>query len=165
MKRNTTIIVFLLFFILIIGMFYFSGVELKPVAGDEGDKRFRVGLILHGSHDDRGWSDFLLELYENVPVNRYCKDKMVSLINDGCDLIILDYDGYEQYARDLAIDHPEVEFLNANGTGYRLNYCSFMGRMYQARYLLGILAGLQTETNEIIYTAPFASNIRMQLSM
>lgn len=172
MKRNTTIIVFLLFFILIIGMFYFSGVELKPVAGDEGDKRFRVGLILHGSHDDRGWSeshydsiikvsaeeDFLLELYENVPVNRYCKDKMVSLINDGCDLIILDYDGYEQYARDLAIDHPEVEFLNANGTGYRLNYCSFMGRMYQARYLLGILAGLQTETNEIIYTAPFASN-------
>ncbi len=169
MRRTTTVIVFLLFFILIIGMFYFSGVELKPAADNEGDRRFRVGLILHGSHDDRGWSeshydsiikvseeeDFLLEFYENVPVNRYCKDRMVSLINDGCDLIIMDYDGYEQYARDLAIDHPDIEFLNANGEGYRDNFCSYFGRMYQARYLLGIMSGLQTETNEIIYTAPF----------
>lgn len=169
MKRTKTVIAFLLFFILILGIFYFSGVELNPTDNNEGDKRFRVGLIMHGSRDDRGWSeshydsiikvsaeeDFLLELYENVPVNRYCKDKISSLINDGCKLIILDYEGYEQYARELAIDHPEVEFLNANAEGYGSNYCSFMGRMYQARYLLGILAGLQTETNEIMYTAPF----------
>ena len=172
MKRTTVLAVFLFLFILMTGIFVFSGVNLKPVNGSSGSKRFRVGLILRGSHDDRGWSeshfdainkvskdeDFLLEFYEKVPVNRYCKDKIESLINDGCNLIILDYDGYEQYARELAISHPDIDFLNANGTGYRDNYTSFFGRMYQARYLLGMLAGLQTESDEIIYIAPFENS-------
>jgi len=170
MKRVAVICFFLLFFILMIGVFAISDHEpARRTSVKEGADRFRVGLIMRGSHDDRGWSEshfdainkisaeenILLEFYEKVPVNRYCKDKIESLINDGCDLIILDYDGYEQYARELAIIHPEVDFLNANGTGYRDNFASFFGRMYQVRYLLGIMAGLQTKTNEILYTASF----------
>jgi basic membrane protein A len=51
--------------------------------------------------------------------------------------------------------YPDVYFLHASGTGHRSNLASFFGRMYQARYLSGIIAGMKTKTGHLGYVAAF----------
>jgi basic membrane protein A len=54
----------------------------------------------------------------------------------------------------LAEEFPSVVFAHA--TGYKrnnTNFTNYFGRVYQARYLSGIAAGLKTQTNKIGYVA------------
>jgi basic membrane protein A len=74
---------------------------------------------------------------------------------DGCRVIIAPSFGYGEYVKDLAAIYPEVCFLHPTGTEYLANMTSFFGRMYQVRYLSGIVAGLRSETGQIGYVAAF----------
>ena len=50
----------------------------------------------------------------------------------------------------LAEEYPDVYFCH--GTGYKnngKNLNNYFGRIYQARYLTGIVAGMKTESNLI----------------
>ena len=62
--------------------------------------------------------------------------------------------GYMDICEALADEYPDVIF--SHGTGYKsngVNFNNYFGRIYQARYLTGIAAGLKTETNKIGYVA------------
>ncbi|MBQ7241981.1 MAG: BMP family ABC transporter substrate-binding protein, partial [Firmicutes bacterium] len=72
---------------------------------------------------------------------------------------------HEDYMLLVAEDYPDIQFCHA--TGYQAassgldNVHNYFGRIYQARYLSGIAAGLKTETNKLGYVAamPFAECI------
>jgi basic membrane protein A len=54
----------------------------------------------------------------------------------------------------LAVEFPQVIFIHATGYKYNSrNFANFMVRLYQARYLSGIAAGLQMKTGKIGYVA------------
>jgi basic membrane protein A len=54
----------------------------------------------------------------------------------------------------LSGEFPQVIFANATGYKYNAtNFTNYSGRLYQARYLSGIAAGLKTKTNKIAYVA------------
>ncbi len=143
--------------VLLVGTFIFASRDT------EDPEEFRIGLILSGSHDDRGLSEvhfdplysivmkkhMVLEYFENVPVDESSSDRMRELIADGCSLIVLDSAFYEAYARSVSIEHPEVNFTCFYGNSYMDNYLTFTGRLYQAHYLTGMVAGLQTDSGKI----------------
>ena len=55
---------------------------------------------------------------------------------------------------EMAEKYPDVYF--SHGTGYMsngTNFNNYFGRIYQARYLSGIVAGMNTSTNKIGYVA------------
>jgi basic membrane protein A len=85
-----------------------------------------------------------------------CKEVFESLIANGCNVIIGTSYGYGTYMNDLANDpaYKDIIFMHCSGE-YKndVNFSNFFGRMYQARYLTGIVAGLKTETNKIGYVA------------
>ncbi len=75
-------------------------------------------------------------------------------IEEGCNIIFATSWGYMDTCEALAAEFPEVIF--SHGTGYKSNgenFNNYFGRIYQARYLSGIAAGLKTETNKIGYVA------------
>lgn len=129
----------------------------------------KVGLILNGEIDDGSWSEShykaLEELQdessieliyrENVPCNERSELVMKELINEGCKLIICNSYDFGEYELKIAKEYPNINFLHATGTQYSDNLSSYFGRMYQIRYLTGIVAGMQTETNEIGYVAAY----------
>ncbi len=134
------------------------------------DSVLRVGLVLNGSADDRSWcqshydslvrvtSELESELVfrENVPEDETSSAVIDELINDeNCDIIIAASFGYGRYVLEAAGKYPEVYFYHATGNVSGRNLCSYTGRMYQLRYLSGILAGLQTKNGRIGYTAAF----------
>lgn len=75
-------------------------------------------------------------------------------IEEGCNVIFATSWGYMDTCEALAEEYPEVIF--SHGTGYKsngVNFNNYFGRIYQARYLTGIAAGMKTETNKIGYVA------------
>lgn len=75
-------------------------------------------------------------------------------IEEGCNIIFATSWGYMDTCEALAEEFPDVIF--SHGTGYKsngTNFNNYFGRIYQARYLSGIIAGMKTETNKIGYVA------------
>lgn len=132
-------------------------------------KQTRVGFIFNHVKDDASWGqshyeameickeelNLLVDYRENVPMDEGCIPVMEELIADGCKIIICNSYEYGSYAKLLAEDYTDVYFFHATGVGEGDNFASYFGRMYQMRYLCGMVAGLQTQTNEIGYIAAY----------
>ena len=79
-------------------------------------------------------------------------------IEAGCNIIFGTSWGYMDTMEALAEEIPNVVF--SHGTGYKSNgknMNNYFGRIYQARYLSGIVAGMKTESNLIGYVAAMGS--------
>lgn len=128
----------------------------------------KVGVILRGTCLDRSYCQAHFEALESLRgklnlemvyregVPPDCYKEIVDLIQDeGCRIIVgAAYDNGPDM--ELAAEsYPEVYFLLVGGTAHRNNLSSFFGRMYQARYLSGIVAGRTTKTGQIGYVAAF----------
>lgn len=75
-------------------------------------------------------------------------------ISDGCNIIFTTSWGYMETTAEMAEEYPDVYF--SHGTGYMSNgknFNNYFGRIYQARYLSGIVAGMNTTSNKIGYVA------------
>ncbi len=79
---------------------------------------------------------------------------MEECIEEGADIIFGTSWGYMDTMEQLSAEHPGVIF--SHGSGYKsnaTNFNNYFGRIYQARYLAGIAAGLKTESDMIGYVA------------
>ena len=86
------------------------------------------------------------------------ENAMNECIEQGCNIIFATSWGYMDTCEALAAEYPDVFFSHA--TGYKSNGTNFnhyFGRIYQARYLSGIVAGMKTETNKIGYVSAMGS--------
>lgn len=82
------------------------------------------------------------------------ENAITECLEEGCNVIFATSWGYMDTCEKLAKEYPEVIF--SHGTGYKsngTNMNNYFGRIYQARYLSGIAAGLKTETGKIGYVA------------
>ena len=82
-----------------------------------------------------------------------CGPAIEDLVKQGCRMIILSSYGYAEEEKSVIEKHPEVSFYNSSFDYHAQNVTSYFPRMYQARYLAGILAGMQTGNGRIGYVA------------
>lgn len=132
------------------------------------EKTTKVGVILNGAKEDRNWSQSHYEglentagqlnldlIYrENITVD-IIHDEIDNLVESGCEIIVANSFEFGEGMEYAAKKYPEVYFFHATGVGEGKNLSSYFGRMYQIRYLTGIVAGMQTETKRIGYVAAF----------
>ena len=79
---------------------------------------------------------------------------MRECVEEGCQIIFATSWGYMDVMEQMAEEYPDIYFCH--GTGYKSNgknFTNYFGRIYQARYLSGIVAGMNTKTNKIGYVA------------
>lgn len=82
------------------------------------------------------------------------KTAIEECVSDGCNIIFTTSWGYMDATEEMAEKYPDVYF--SHGTGYKSNgknFNNYFGRIYQARYLSGIVAGMNTTSNKIGYVA------------
>ena len=73
-------------------------------------------------------------------------------IASGAQIIFATSWGYMDACEKLSAEFPEVIFAHASGTKHNnINFTNYFGRIYQARYLSGIAAGLKTQTGKVGY--------------
>lgn len=133
----------------------------------ESPAKNKVGFVYVGPIGDGGWSYAHNEgrLYleeklnvptiykESVPEEAECEKVIYDMIDEGCNIIFATSFGFMDWVEKAAKNHPEVTFLHCSGYKTHENMGAYFGRMYQPRYLSGIVAGLKTETNKIGYVA------------
>ncbi len=128
----------------------------------------KVGLIITGSVDDAGWNgmhyqgvsaaceklDAELLVKENVPEGTgRCAEAVEELVKEGAEMIILSSYAYPAEVQATVQEYPEISFYGISAEYYAPNMTSYFGRMYQARYLAGIVAGMATDSGVIGYVA------------
>ncbi|MGN0650409.1 MAG: BMP family ABC transporter substrate-binding protein [Oscillospiraceae bacterium] len=88
------------------------------------------------------------------------KSAMEACIAEGCNIIFATSYGYMDTVEALANEYPDVYFSHA--TGYKSNdknFNNYFGRIYQARFLAGIAAGLKTASGKIGYVAAYGTEL------
>lgn len=103
-----------------------------------------------------GLSDDQLIYKWNTPEDETCYDAAVDLADQGCQLVISNSFGHEDYILQAAAEFPEVEFCHA--TGFQAassglpNMHNFFTSIYESRYVSGVVAGLKL--NEMMEADP-----------
>lgn len=150
---------------LVMGVFVGCGEE----ANDSKSEDITVGFIYVGPIGDGGWTYahdqgrlFLEEelgvktLYkESVAETQEVENEIRNMIDQGATAIFATSFGYMDYVKALSSEYPDVKFFHCSGYESTDNMANYFGRIYEARYLSGIVAGLKTETNKIGYVAAF----------
>lgn len=87
------------------------------------------------------------------------KTAMEECIEEGCNIIFATSWGYGETMLALAKENPDVIFSHGTGVAdATANTNNYFGRIYQARYLAGIAAGLKTKTDKIGFVAAWGTD-------
>jgi simple sugar transport system substrate-binding protein len=135
-----------------------------------GDK-IKVGFIYVGPIGDHGWTyrhdigrldvekhfgDKVETVYlENVKYGPDSERAIRAMAKSGADIIFATSFGYMEPMLKVAKEFPNVKFEHATGYKRSKNMATYGLRLYQARHIQGVIAGLMTKTNKICYVGAF----------
>ncbi|MEZ5932277.1 MAG: BMP family ABC transporter substrate-binding protein [Alphaproteobacteria bacterium] len=150
---------------------FLAGLSLPASAAIAAVDDVKAGFIYPGPVGDAGWAyshdigrQALDELpfvsgtsyIESVPEDpKLVTDALEKLVAEGDNLIFGASYGYMDPLIEAAKRHPDVVFMHASGFKTHANAGTYFGRIYQARYLSGIVAGAMTKSNVLGYVAAF----------
>ena len=138
-----------------------------PVLAD----KLKVGFIYVGPIGDHGWTyrhdigrldvekhfgDKVETTYiESVKYGPDAERAIRAMAKGGADIIFATSFGYMEPMLKVAKEFPNVKFEHATGYKQSENMASYGLRLYQARHVQGIIAGMMTKTNKICYVGAF----------
>lgn len=93
--------------------------------------------------------------YDNVSGTEEALQTIEKAIQDGCEIIFTTTPEFMEASLKAAINHPEVKILNCSLNASHKYIRTYYGRMYEAKFLNGVLAGILTESNRIGYIADY----------
>ena len=115
---------------------------LHPAASSTYDKNFREAF--EAAQAKLG---FQAVVKENIEEGDPCQVAAEEMAEQGCDIVIADSFGHEDYMIAAAKAHPDTMFCHATGvkaaTAGVANYYNAFASIYEGRYLAGVTAGLK----------------------
>ena len=152
-------------------MIFFLMFSLVFLVGSAGaaQKEMKVGFIYVGPIGDGGWSyahdqgrlaveampGVKTTYVESVSEGPDSERVMLNMARKGYNLIFATSYGYMDPMLKVAKQFPKTVFMHCSGFKRAKNMGTYFGRMYQARYLSGIVAGSMTKSNVLGYVAAF----------
>lgn len=129
----------------------------------------KIGFIYSGPVGEAGWSyshDLArrelgrnpantMFIAESIPFDEDAERVIRTMSENGCDIIATTSFGYMDATLKVAADYPKTTYLHCSGYMTAENVSNYFGRMYQARYLTGLVAGGMTKSNIIGFVAAF----------
>ena len=92
---------------------------------------------------------------ENVPEEAGATSTMENMIQQGAQMIIATAFNHQYPALELSAKYPEVIFEHAGGWEMGPNFANFFGNPPDTWYLMGVAAGLMTESDQLGFVAAF----------
>lgn len=131
----------------------------------------KVGFVYVGPIGDHGWTyrhdigrqqveeaygDKVETLYvESVQYGPNAERIIRQMASKGADIIFATSFGYMEPMLKVAKEFPDVKFEHATGYKRHDNMSTYGLRLYQARHVQGVIAGLMTKTNKICYVGAY----------
>lgn len=95
------------------------------------------------------------EAIENVSPDENAATVLEDLIDFGSDIIFTTTSQLIQPSLKAAVEHPEVKILNCSLNTTHQYIRTYYARMYEGKFLTGVIAGSLTENNRIGYVADY----------
>ncbi len=128
----------------------------------------KVGFIYVGPVGDHGWTlthdegrraaeeelDFMESHYQESVAAADAPEVIRGMIEQGDNVIVGTSHDFVTAIQNAALNYPDVRFLICSGFVTAPNMGTYFGRMYQAKYLAGMVAGYMTKTNRVGYLGP-----------
>lgn len=142
----------------------------KPVAEkQDAAQKFKAGFVYVSPVGDAGYSFAHDQGRKAVEKLDWAETSFVESVAEGADservirnmarkgfnVIFTTSFGYMDPTLKIAKEFPDVKFMHCSGFKKTENMSNYFGRMYQARYLTGMVAGSMTKSNIIGYVAAF----------
>ncbi len=141
--------------------------EATPAAPEKKD--YKVGFIYVSPVGDAGWSyahdmgrqaleampDVTTAFVESVPEGPDSERVLNRMAREGMDVIFATSFGYMDPMQNVAKDFPNTVFMHCSGFKRADNVGTYFGRIYQARYLSGMVAGAMSASGKLGYVAAF----------
>mgnify|MGYP000070426484 FL=1 len=131
----------------------------------------KVGFVYVGPIGDHGWTyrhdigrqqveeaygDKVETVYiESVQYGPEAERVIRQMAKSGVDIIFATSFGYMEPMLKVAKEFPDVKFEHATGYKRHDNMSTYGLRLYQARHVQGIIAGMMTKTNKICYVGAY----------
>ncbi len=142
---------------------------LFSLPANAAEKELKVGFVYVSPVGDAGWSyahdqgrkaiaampGISTSFVESVPEGADSERVILNMARKGHDIIITTSFGYMDPTIKVAANYPNITFLHCSGYKTAPNVSAFFGRIYQPRYLSGLVAGSMTKSNVIGYVAAF----------
>ncbi|MDL2306549.1 BMP family ABC transporter substrate-binding protein [Desulfovibrio sp. OttesenSCG-928-C06] len=133
------------------------------------EKEMKLGFVYVSPVGDAGWSyahdlarqalaeqEGISAFYmESVPEGADSERVILNMARKGYDIIFTTSFGYMDPTIKVAKQFPKTTFLHCSGYKTADNVSNYFGRVYQPRYLTGMVAGKMTKSNQIGYVAAF----------
>ena len=137
--------------------------------GSLNAKEMNVGFIYVSPVGDAGWSyshdvgrqalakmeGVKTSFVEAVPEGPDAERVIQNMARKNFDIIFATSFGYMDSMLKVSKEFPKTTFMHCSGFKLSDNMGNYFGRMYQARYLSGIVAGAMTKSKTIGYVAAF----------
>lgn len=136
-----------------------------------GSKVLKVGFVYAKTSETSGWTysheqgrlhvgsilGTLVETYsiENVPQNADAYHEIRRLADSKLDAIFTTSPTFNMQTLKAALEYPKVKFFNCSQNDSFSNVRTYYGRIYEVKFLLGIIAGAMTRNNLIGYVATY----------
>lgn len=160
--QMTKLLSFIVTFIFILPFFLGSSTVILG-------KPLKAAFIYFDSVEDGGWSrshekgrqvierlpDVETTFIENVKESFYTSTVLRFLASNNYKLIFATSLMQVKGTLEVADKYPDTIFMLCSDMEKRQNVGNYFGKMYEARYLTGIVAGLKTKSNKIGYVAAF----------
>jgi basic membrane protein A len=140
-----------------------------PGSSTDAKKETKVGFIYVGPVGDGGYTyshdqgrkaiekelGVKTTFKENVPEDKAEVKKVIDgLVDEGYNVIFATSFGHMDGVEVAAKEYPNVKFFHCSGyKSNGTNFVNYFGRIEQARYLSGIVAGMKSKTGKIGYVA------------
>lgn len=141
----------------------------EAAAPAEEPKTVKAGFVYVSPVGDAGYSyahdmgrkavdslDFATTAFvESVPEGADSERVIRNMARKGFDIIFTTSFGYMDPTLKVAKEFPDTKFMHCSGFKKSENVDNYFGRIYQSRYLTGLVAGAMTKTNKLGYVAAF----------
>ncbi|MEE8109973.1 MAG: BMP family ABC transporter substrate-binding protein [bacterium] len=132
-------------------------------------KKIKAAFVLVGPVGDAGWNyahnqgRLAMEkalpyvessVTESVPEGGEAERVITQYARRGYNLIFTTSFGYMDPTLKVAKQYPDTVFMHCSGFKTAPNVGTYFGRMYQAKYLSGLIAGKMAPSNTLGYVAP-----------
>jgi basic membrane lipoprotein Med (substrate-binding protein (PBP1-ABC) superfamily) len=107
-------------------------------------------------HIERALGEQVKTTYvENVPEDINAYSFLKQLAEDGNDVVFATNPAFINATLKAALEYPDIKFLNCSQTHSFKHVKTYFGRIYEARFLAGIIAGAVTQSNIIGYVGTY----------
>lgn len=93
--------------------------------------------------------------YENVKPGKMAEETIARAIEDGCQVIFTTTPTLMQASLKAAVEHPDVKILNCSLNFSYQSIRTYYARVYEAKFLLGLIAATISKDDTIAYEADY----------